>query len=124
MCSASSRSTSRTSPARCWRAGSPTTIQANISPWSDLQFRQQDALFEKTTKTLQRIGKQAGLSQQAVEDCLKDQALMDRLVADRKYANEVLKVEGTPTFFFNGEMVAGELTYEEMDGKIKSLLKI
>jgi protein-disulfide isomerase len=90
----------------------------------DLQFKQQDALFEKTTETLQRIGKQAGLSQQAVEDCLKDQALMDKLVADRKYANEVLKVEGTPTFFFNGEMVAGELTFEEIDTKIKSLLKI
>jgi protein-disulfide isomerase len=89
----------------------------------ELQFRQQDALFDKTTETLTRIGKQAGLSQQAVEDCLKDQALMDRLVADRKYANEVLKVEGTPTFFFNAEMVAGELTFEEMDTRIKSLLK-
>jgi protein-disulfide isomerase len=90
----------------------------------DMQFHQQDALFEKTKETLQRIGKQAGLSQQAVEDCLKDQALMDKLVADRNYANEVLKVEGTPTFFFNGEMVAGELTFEEIDAKIKSLLKI
>jgi protein-disulfide isomerase len=89
----------------------------------DMQFRQQDALFDKTTETLERIGKQAGLSQQAVEDCLKDQALLDRLVADRKYANEVLKVEGTPTFFFNAEMVVGELTFEEMDTKIKSLLK-
>jgi protein-disulfide isomerase len=89
----------------------------------DMQFKQQDALFEKTTETLRRIGRQAGLSQQAVDDCLKDQTLMDRLVADRNYASEVLKVEGTPTFFFNGEMVAGELSFEEIDAKIKSLLK-
>ena len=90
----------------------------------DMQFRQQDALIEKTTETLQRIGKQAGLGQQAVEDCLKDQALMDRLMADQKYASEVLKIKGTPTFFFNGERVAGELSFEETDARIRSLLKI
>ncbi len=89
----------------------------------DMQFRQQDALVDKTTETLQRIGKQAGLGAQAVEDCLKDQALMNKIEADQKYASEVLKVEGTPTFFFNGEMVVGELSFEEIDGKIKSLLK-
>jgi protein-disulfide isomerase len=90
----------------------------------DMQFRQQDALVDKTTETLQRIGKQAGLGAQAVEDCLKDQALMNKIEADQKYASEVLKVEGTPTFFFNGEMVVGELSFAEIDGKIRSLLKI
>ena len=89
----------------------------------DMQFRQQDALLDKTTETLQRIGKQAGLGAQAVEDCLKDQALMSKIEADQKYASEVLKVEGTPTFFFNGERVVGELSFEEIDGKIRSLLK-
>jgi protein-disulfide isomerase len=89
----------------------------------DMQFRQQDALVEKTTETLKRIGKQAGLGAQAVEDCLKDQAMMDRLVADRNYAQQTLKVEGTPTFFFNGEMVVGELSFDEIDSKIKTLLK-
>lgn len=89
----------------------------------DMQFRQQDALVDKTTETLQRIGRQAGLGAQAVEDCLKDQALMNKIEADQKYASEVLKVEGTPTFFFNGEMVAGELSFEEADARIRSLLK-
>ena len=89
----------------------------------DMQFRQQDALFEKTKETLEQIGKQAGLSQQAVEDCLKDQALMNKIVADRNYAQETLKVEGTPTFFINGEMVAGEMSFDEIDAKIKPLLK-
>ena len=89
----------------------------------DMQFRQQDALIEKTTETLQRIGKQAGLGQQAVEDCLKDQALMDRLMADQKYASEVLKVDATPTLFINGEMVKGAPSFEELDKKIQSQLK-
>ena len=90
----------------------------------DLLFKQQnDWVTKNTTETLTRIGKQAGLSQQAVEACLKDQALLDKIAADQKFASEVLKVNSTPTFFINGEMVKGETSFEEFDKKIKSLLK-
>ena len=90
----------------------------------DLLFKQQnDWVTKNTTETLTRIGKQAGLSQQAVENCLKDQALLDKIAADQKFASEVLKVNSTPTFFINGEMVKGETSFEEFDKKIKSLLK-
>ena len=91
---------------------------------TDLLFKQQaDWVMKNTTETLTRIGKQAGLSQQAVEDCLKDQALLDKIAADQKYASEVLKVDSTPTFFINGEKIKGETSFEEFDKKIKSLLK-
>ena len=91
---------------------------------TDLLFRQQDEwVMKNTTDTLIRIGKQAGLSQQAVEDCLKDQALLDKIAADQKYASEVLKVDSTPTFFINGDKIKGETSFEEFDKKIKSLLK-
>ena len=91
---------------------------------TDMQFKQQgDWVMKNTTETLTRIGKQAGLSQQAVDDCLKDQALLDKIVADQKFANEVLKVNSTPTFFINGEMIKGETSFEEFDKRIKSLLK-
>ena len=90
----------------------------------DMLFRQQnDWVMKNTTETLTRIGKQAGLSQQAVEDCLKDQALLDKLAADQKYASDVLKVNSTPTFFINGEMVKGAATFEDFDKLIKPLLK-
>ena len=90
----------------------------------DMLFKQQnDWVLKNTTETLIRIGKQAGLSQQAVEDCLKDQALLDKIAADQKYASEVLKVDSTPTFFINGEKIKGETSFEEFDKKIKSLLK-
>jgi protein-disulfide isomerase len=90
----------------------------------DMLFKQQnDWVVKNTTETLTRIGKQAGLSQQAVEDCLKDQALLDKIAADQKFANEVLKVNSTPTFFINGEMIKGETSFEEFDKRIKSLLK-
>ena len=87
-------------------------------------FKQQnDWAMKNTAETLTRIGKQAGLSQQAVEDCLKDQKLLDKIAADQKYAAEVLKVNSTPTFFINGEMIKGEHSFEEFDKRIKSLLK-
>jgi protein-disulfide isomerase len=90
----------------------------------DMLFKQQmDWAMKNTTETLTRIGKQAGLSQQAVEDCLKDQALLDKIAADQKYAAEVLKVDSTPTFFVNGEKIKGETSFEEFDKKIKLLLK-
>jgi protein-disulfide isomerase len=90
----------------------------------DMLFRQQnDWVSKNTTETLTRIGKQAGLSGQAIEDCLKDQALLDKIAADQKFASEVLKVNSTPTFFINGEMVKGATSFEEFDKKIKALLK-
>jgi protein-disulfide isomerase len=90
----------------------------------DMLFKQQtDWVTKNTTETLTRIGKQAGLSQQAVEACLKDQALLDKIAADQKFASEILKVNSTPTFFINGELVNGATSFEEFDKRIKALLK-
>ena len=90
----------------------------------DMLFRQQnDWVMKNTTETLTRIGKQAGLSQQAVETCLKDQALLDKISADQKFAADVLKVNSTPTFFINGEVVKGDISFEEFEKRIKAQLK-
>jgi protein-disulfide isomerase len=35
----------------------------------------------------------------------------------------VLKVNSTPTFFINGEVIKGEASFDEFDKKIKSMLK-
>ncbi|MEH6952520.1 DsbA family protein [Nitrobacter sp. NHB1] len=87
-------------------------------------FKSQDEWTgSKTTESLKLIGKQAGFSGPEVETCLKDQALLDKIAADQKYANEVLKVNSTPTFFINGEMVKGEISFEEFKKKIDPLLK-
>ncbi len=91
---------------------------------TDLLFKSQaDWVMKNTTESLTRIGKQAGLSQQQVEDCLKDQALLDKIAADQKYASDVLKVDSTPTFFINGEKIKGEASFEEFEKRIKPLLK-
>ena len=91
---------------------------------TELLFKtQEDWVVKDTAASLTRIGKQAGLSQEAVEACLKDQALLDKIAADQKYANEVLKVNSTPTFFINGDKVSGEISFEDFSKKITPLLK-
>ena len=105
---------------RCIANGDPNKYFAV----TDLLFKSQsDWVMKNTTESLSRIGKQAGLSQQQVDDCLKDQALLDKIAADQKYASEVLKVDSTPTFFINGEKIKGETSIEEFEKKINPLLK-
>jgi protein-disulfide isomerase len=89
----------------------------------DMLFKKQDEWVVKTKETLKRIGREAGMSEQSVETCLKDQTLFDKLSADEKFADEVLKVNSTPTFFINGERVKGAKPFEEFDKRIKQLLK-
>jgi protein-disulfide isomerase len=105
---------------RCIANGDPNKYFAV----TDLLFKSQnDWVMKNTTENLTRIGKQAGLSQEQVEACLKNQALLDKIAADQKYASEVLKVDSTPTFFVNGERIKGETSIEEFEKKINPLLK-
>jgi protein-disulfide isomerase len=91
---------------------------------TDLLFKTQaDWVMKNTTESLIRIGKQAGLTQDQIEACLRDQSLLDKLAADQKYAAEVLKVDSTPTFFITGEKIKGETSIEEFEKKINPLLK-
>ena len=89
----------------------------------DTLFKQQEQLIAQPKDTLIRIGKQAGLDDQAIERCESDQAQLDKLSADQKFAFDVLKVDATPTFFINGEQVKGNMSFEDIDRKIGSLLK-
>jgi protein-disulfide isomerase len=89
----------------------------------DTMFKQQVPLMTQTQETLQAIGKEAGLDDKGAETCVKDQPLLDKLSADQKFANEELKVDATPTFFINGTMTKGAISFEEFEAKLKPLLK-
>jgi protein-disulfide isomerase len=84
----------------------------------DSLFRQQDQLIAQTTDTLQRVGRQYGMSQQAVDICLQDQALLNKLEVDRKIASEEVKITATPTFFINGQKNVGFMSFEDIERKI------
>jgi protein-disulfide isomerase len=105
--------------ARCIGRDDPEKYLSAI----ETMFKQQGPLLAQTLDTLNRVGRQAGKDEKAVEACVKDQAMLDRISADQKFANEELNVTVTPTFFVNGEMIKGAMTFEEVDKKIQTLLK-
>jgi protein-disulfide isomerase len=86
-------------------------------------FKQQQTLVEHTTDTLKAVGSKFGMSEEAVETCVKDNALLDKIKADQDFAYDKLKVDATPTFFINGERVKGSLSFEEFEKQLAPLLK-
>jgi protein-disulfide isomerase len=71
---------------------------------------------------LQQITKQAGLSQQAFEECLANQKLYNDVLAMRERGSKEYKVESTPTLFVNGKMQKGGASIEELEKLIAPLL--
>ncbi|MCK1638281.1 DsbA family protein [Bradyrhizobium sp. 157] len=89
----------------------------------DMLFKLQDRLMAQTKDTLIHVGKQYGMSEQDVKTCEEDQAQFDKLNADQQYAHRELKVTSTPTFFLNGVRLQGSMSFEELEERLKPLLK-
>jgi protein-disulfide isomerase len=90
---------------------------------TDVMFRQDWSRFTKPRDTLIQVGKQSGLDEDQVRDCLKNEAVFNKIVADRIYANAKLGINSTPTFLINEDRVVGNAPFEEFDRRIKALLK-
>ena len=89
----------------------------------EILFKQQERLLAQTKDTLMFVGKLNGMSEQDVADCQRDRAQFEKLNADQQYAVQTLKVDSTPTFFVNGERLKGAMSFEELEERIKPLLK-
>ena len=89
----------------------------------ELLFKLQDRLMTETKDTLLYVGSQHGMSEQDVKTCEEDQAQFDKLNADQQYAVRELKVTATPTFFINGVRFQGSMSFEELEERIKPLLR-
>ena len=89
----------------------------------EMLFKLQDQLMARTKDTLIYVGKQHGMSEDDVKTCEEDQAQFDRLNADQQYAVQEVKIAATPTFFVNGMRFQGSMSFEELEERIKPLLK-
>jgi protein-disulfide isomerase len=89
----------------------------------DSLFRQEDQLVNNAMNTLRWVGSQSGMSESEINNCLNNQDLYQKLVADRKIAMELVKVDAAPTFFVNGRKYTGNMPAEQMDGIIRSALR-
>ena len=71
----------------------------------DVLFASQDKwAVRQPIPILQQIAKQAGMTEKAFDECLKDQKLYDNIMAMRERGSKEYKVESTPTLFVNGKM--------------------
>ena len=89
----------------------------------DSLFRQEDQLVNNAMNTLKWVGSQSGMSDAEINNCLNDQDLYQKLVADRKIAMEMVKVDAAPTFFVNGRKYTGNMPADQMDGIIRQALR-
>jgi protein-disulfide isomerase len=67
------------------------------------------------------IGRQAGLTDDAMNACLQDRALAEGLVAEFQAKAAADGIDATPTFFIDGEMHPNA-SYEELSAKLDAAL--
>jgi len=93
-------------------------------PLIETLFEQQnDWVVQRPLAPLQAISKQAGISEQAFNECLKNQQVLDGIEEVRQRASQKLNVQSTPTFFINGKLFRGSVTMADLDKEIGSYLK-
>jgi protein-disulfide isomerase len=91
----------------------------------DLFFAQQKnwAFTNTPLQGLVNLAKQAGMSQETFDACLKDQKLYDNVNQVRDRGAKTFNVDATPTFFINGKKTSGALSPDELDKALEPLLK-
>jgi protein-disulfide isomerase len=93
-------------------------------PMIEILFHQQkDWVVQRPLQPLMTIAKQAGLSEQQFNECLKNQQVLDGIEEVRTRAAQKFGVQSTPTFFINGKLFRGAVTLPEIEKEIAPYLK-
>ncbi|MDV7340013.1 DsbA family protein [Terasakiella sp. A23] len=90
----------------------------------DLLMKQQSKWARSVTPLadITRLAKLAGLSQEKVDSCLENTKLLDKIISVRKEAMDNYKIQSTPSFVINDEVVVGGGDYEKFKNIIESKL--
>jgi protein-disulfide isomerase len=91
----------------------------------DLLFSKQDewARAQDPVSELQTLSRQAGFTQARFEACLTDQTMLDHITRVRDEGSERYGVRSTPTFIINGEVLAGNQSFDVFEARIEPLLE-
>jgi len=90
----------------------------------DLLFRTQRTwAVDHPLEPLLATVKQAGFTEESFKACLANQKVLDGIEWVRNRGAEKFKVDSTPTFFINGTIHKGAMSFEEMEKVIQPLLK-
>ena len=92
----------------------------------------QEALFDSISQwsgtgssllAIAKIGEANGVERAAFKHCVEDGALQRQVLENYKHANETLGVDGTPTFFINGEKHVGGMSLQRLADVFAELLE-
>jgi protein-disulfide isomerase len=89
-------------------------------PLVDLMFDHQSdwAFVDNPAQKLLELVKQAGFTQDTFQACLTNQSLLDGVNWVHDRAEKEFGVGSTPTFFFNGKKLTGELALADIDKEL------
>ena len=92
-------------------------------PMIDTLFQmQKEWVIQKPLGPLLAIAKQAGMSEQAFNECLQDKKLIDGIEEVRQTAMK-LNVQSTPSFFVNGKPLRGAGNIEDFEKAMAPYIK-
>ena len=92
-------------------------------PMLDTIFEQQQSWAQDPYNGFLRIARQAGLSEERFEACLKDQKMAEAIQEVAIRGNKEFNVDSTPTFFINGKKYAGNLSVADLEKILDPLVK-
>jgi protein-disulfide isomerase len=87
-------------------------------------FKTQDqwGLAEKPRDAILAIAKQLGFTDASFDAALTNTELFNKMETMRQQAMEEFKLEGTPTFYINGQQLTGDKTIEDLRAVIDPLV--
>jgi len=89
----------------------------------DVLFATQDEWANnKPIEPLKRLTKQLGMNDGEFEACANNETIGKGIIATRDYAYDKLKVNATPSFFVNGQLLQGEASLEDFAKIIDPIL--
>ncbi|MFQ5958248.1 MAG: DsbA family protein [Alphaproteobacteria bacterium] len=90
----------------------------------EVLFRTQKswARAEDPVEALARVSRLGGLKRDAIDVCIADQELLDRILASRLNGAKEFGINSTPTFIINGEKLVGAQPFERFEEILEGLL--
>jgi len=101
-----------------WTANASRTLEADQARIQALPREQQVAAIAKAGG-IDTFFRQRGMPEARINSCLADQQSVQKLVQMNETAVNRDKVQGTPTFLINGELVENTTTWEALEPKLR-----
>ena len=78
--------------------------------------------INKINESIKKIGKNFGLDESKMNECLKNEEYQNQILNNRIEAQKKYKIESTPTIFINEKKYKGDHKYKQFKKSIEKLL--